>query len=445
MKNYAVYIILFFMLSGISVYGASTQGTIMDKLLDSNDSSFDGMKDIPANDRFFNHEVDRSTLDSIKNIIGENLFVSLNLNFDEGKTIAEFIEARKAQLKEHPHILAALTYDVTKSGDISLVVNDDSAEDSDSSVDSDSQNNHGNSDVSAPARTISADDFYEYGNGPGGSPRNFREFLARNYNMSNKPPVDRPDDIEAFSVFFNYANNVKNKGGSNSSDTKDLLTDRFVRDLGDGTGTRPDRDSKPLFLPSGETLKKMGQLLLLTKELELAQSSGHNPELSSIDSDTMADFMKEAGISDMSELRGMSIDDIRKHLSGMVEGVVKKELKDNDYLANITSVAVGTDSTQGTGTEGSSGIDTFGSVRPEFVVGSNEATAEVDLTYSDAMGELTEAQRTLLEMKNDGMFHLNGNPEDVKEGGKLYHFLGTPDISDGYLSLMERPREMTDE
>jgi len=153
--------------------------------------------------------------------------------------------------------------------------------------------------------------------------------------------------------------------------------------------------------------------------------------------------MEKAGISDISELRNLSIDDIGEYLSGLVDSIVKEELKENDYVAETSSVAVGSDDENGNSNPNS--VSSFsGNVQPSFVAGNDEATSAVNQIYSDAMSPLTESQRTKLEMENGGLFHINGNPEDVQEGAKLYHFLGTPDISDGYLSLMERPRAASD-
>ena len=44
-------------------------------------------------------------------------------------------------------------------------------------------------------------------------------------------------------------------------------------------------------------------------------------------------------------------------------------------------------------------------------------------------------------MENDGLFHLIGDVPNTAPGAKVYHFLGTPDMRDGFLNLRERPRQ----
>ena len=429
-----LFVLVMFSFSSVALYGESGQRNLLDKLLYSRDSSFGGLGDISSNREFFSHEIDRDNLNAIKKVIGENLFVSMRLNFEEGKSVSEFIEANKAVLRNNPYVMSALVHNLTSEKDIAL-----SAPSSGGDV--------VDVDMPEPARTISAKDLYQYGQGPDASPRNFREFLARNYGLSNKPPVDRPDQIDAFSVFFNYAGSVKDGNLPEDADPAELLTDRFVRDSGRGDVAEPDSDAKGLFLPSNETLDKMTALLTMYKELEYAQSNGHSPDLSSVDRDVVDEFLEASGVTNVSDLSGLSIDSIQEYMSGLVENTVRNELDQNDYVAEVSSVAVGSEDNSG-GANNSSNtgnvVNSSSFVNPTFVVGSDQATSEMNLIYSDAMAPMTEAQRTRLEMENGGLFHLNGNPDDVQDGGKLYHFLGTPDISDGFLSLMERPRDTPD-
>lgn len=433
-KYLSILIVFVIFFSAVAVYGASQQRNLMEKLLYSRDSSFGGLADSSSNSSFFEHKLDRSTLEAVEAVVGENLFRSLRLGMEEGKSVSDFIESNQETLREHPFVLAALVHNVTKANNVPLAMVD---EDSDEEKEID---------IADPARTISASDLHEYALGPDGSPRNFRHFLSRNYGLTNSPPMDRPDEISAMSVFFNYAANAQNGDSGSDSDYDKLLTDRFVRDAGRGDNvSAPDADAKDLFLPSAETLKKLQELLSLHKKLKAASESGHNPALSSISKKTLQNFMEKAGVSDVSELRNLSIDDIGEHLSGFVNDVVKEELKENDYVAETSSVAVGSDEKNSDADPDSGSVSSIsGNVQPSFVAGNDEATSAVNLIYSDAMSPLTESQRTKLEMENGGLFHITGNPEDVQEGAKLYHFLGTPDISDGYLSLMERPREASD-
>lgn len=408
----------------------------MDKLLYSRDGSFGGLADSATNKSFFEHKIESRSLESVKSVIGENLFRSLHLDIEEGKSVSEFIESNQADLREYPFVLAALVYDVTKTDNISLaMVNDNNSEEE--------------IDVADPARTISAKDLYENAQGPEGSPRTFREFLSRNYGLSNKSPVDRPDEISAMSVFFNYASDIKNGGSGGESDFEKLLTDRFVRDAGRGEDASPPAaDAKGLFLPSSEALKTMQQLLAIHKELNFANESGHSPDFSSIDNGILQSLMDKAGVSDVSALSNLSINDLREQISGLVNSVVKNELTQNDYVAEVSSVAVGSDEKNDNSNSGSNSLsvgNSSGLIEPSFVSGNNEATSAVNAVYTDALSPLKESERTKLEMENSGLFHINGNPEDLKEGAKLYHFLGTPDISDGYLSLMERPRDSSTE
>lgn len=432
-KYFSFFIVFVVFFSAVGVYGASQQRNLMDKLLYSRDGSFGGLAGSSTNRSFFEHKIDSGSLESVKSVIGENLFRSLHLDIEEGKSVSDFIESNQAALREHPFVLAALVYDVTKSNNIPLSMVDDDDEEK--------------IDLAAPARTISAKDLYENSQGPNGTPRTFRDFLSRNYGLSNESPVDRPDEISAMSVFFNYAASIKNGDSGGETDPDKLLSDRFVRDTGRGEpASPPAADAKGLFLPSSEALQTMQQLLAIHKELKYANTSGHSPDLSSIDRGILGSFMDKVGVSDVSELSSLSSNDLKAHLSSLVNSVVQNELTQNDYVAEVSSVAVGADQIGNNGNSVSNGLNanSSGMVEPSFVSGNNEATTAVNLTYSDALSPLKESQRTELEMENSGLFHINGNPEDLKEGAKLYHFLGTADISDGYLSLMERPRDSTE-
>ena len=451
MRTFCMFLVTSIVLVSVPVVAQaeSQQRTLVNRLLFSKSARFGGLEDVEENSTFFNHRVTDGNLEAIKSVVGAKEFDSLRLEDLRGKSLRDILDfaSSKSLLQKHPYILTALTQDAIKNDNVQLRLHED-----------DGGEKGENIEISDPARTIPAEDIYEHTSGPNAGTRNFRRYLQRTYGLENKPPMKRPDEIEAFSVFNNFASglsrgdideNGEDNGEPGLPDSNDpskrfgYLQDHFVQDARHNRNAqRPDEDTPGMFLPSKETLQTIKTLLTLQRELKFAKDESRKPDLSGLDEDAIKALLAEAGLSDKSELEGMSADDVRRYMSRLVAKEVKRELDENDYVYEMSSVAHagGTDPVGAAGGEEQTAAYS-GVVQPTFTIGNETAGAELnDVAEQLSRQDLTEAERTKLELDNLGGFHVIGDIEKMGAGSKTGTFLG-PNMTDGYLNLQERPRE----
>jgi len=432
----------------VTALAESPQRTLVNRMIFSRTSSFGELDDVADNRAFFDHPVTQSNLEAVKAVIGEKLFEELNLASARSRSVRDFIEDNRQALQKYPYVLTALARDVTTTDKVPLRLHDD-----DGGTDGESLQ------ISDPARTISAEDIHSYTQGSKASTRNFRQFLQRNFNLENKPPTQRPDQIEAFSVFNNYASGILRKdidengadqGSPGLPDSKDpskqfdYLQDHFVQDAGTGRNrtveAAPEPNAPGMFLPSAATLDRIKQLLKINNEVKFAKSEGRSPSFDGVDPAVMKEFMQAAGVTDPSELEGISPDALRTAISQLVAKTVQDEIRNNDYVFEQSSVAH-TGGTAPVGDDNAGGSAAYaGAVTPSFVIGNPEAAAELDRQLEAINQPMTEAERARLELDNGGGFQFIGDVGQMRPGAKTGLILG-PDLRGGALNLRENPRD----
>ncbi len=432
-----------------NVFAESQQRTLVNRLLFSKSSRYGGLDDVSDNSSFFSHRVTQGNLEALKSVVGSKVFEQLRLEDFDGKSMRDILdyESSRSILKDHPYILTTLARDAIKNDDVSLRLHEDDGGKSGETIE-----------ISDPARTIPAEDIYENTAGPNAGTRNFRRYLQRTYNLENKPPMKRPDEIEAFSVFNNFASGIQrgdidengdDNGEPGLPDSKDpskrfgYLQDHFVQDARHNrSAQRPDEKTPGMFLPSKETLQKIKSLLALQRELKYAKDENRTPNVSGLDQAALRALMNQAGISSPSGLESLSADDIRKYMSRLVAQEVKREMEENDYVYEVASVAHagGTDPVGPAGGEEPMTAAYSGVVNPTFTIGNTEATEDLDDLAQQSIAPMTEAERTKFELDNNGAFHIIGDIEQMGPGSKTGSIFG-PDMYGGAWSLREKPRD----
>ena len=448
MPRYCMFLMVAILLSFSSgLWAESTQRTLVNRLLFSRSNRFGGLDEIPENEAFFEHRVTPSNLRAVQSVVGRKVFDRLHLEDWRGRPLRDLLDyaASRSLMQERPNILTALARDAIDSDDVALRLGEEDGGVPGEEIE-----------ISDPARNIPADEIYRYTEGPRAGTRAFRNYLEQDFGLENRPPQERPDEIEAFSVFNNFASGLKRgdigEGGrdlgeeglpdsEDPSKTFDYLRDHFVQDARPSDSPsrgREEEDSLGLFLPSKQALERIKDLLAVHRELSFARDEGRMPATGALDAEALQDLMRSTGVRDLRELQDLSPGELKDGMFQLVSREVQQEIERNDYVYELSSVA----HAGGAEPVGAAGGGTAfgGPVNPSFTVGNEAAEAELQDLLEQSSREMTEAERMRFELENLGAFHVIGDIEEMESGAKCGTFFG-PCMYDGFLNLRENPRE----
>jgi hypothetical protein len=349
------------------------------------------MLDATRNREFLNSTLTAEKLEALKTHLGADVARrALGTGGFEGKSVKELVSSRPEIAQQFPQVIAYLAAQQRQQG-VRLYGNDRDPQPLE---------------VSSPGRLVPNDDLKRAA-GRADSPENLRDYMRSNFGLDDA-------QIRAYSAFLDLASGKPPGTLSQNKSARSEGPD--VASLAQAVKNIPERGPGGLYMPGGDVLSKIQQLLAFqdgfSDEPEADPSRFRGPDGRTL-ADLIAEFDPDSGKQrSVDDLRRMSRQDVQGMIGQLMERVVKADLEGpNRYLFEMGLAWV----------KPAGELEDKDGARAKRSTGPTLGNGRVRENHEELYNKLILQQqrphdRDSIELESEGeFFAIRGRPSDVAQ------------------------------